>query len=99
MQVLTSGTDSSLRVWDLCGKTGLRDFLLCDHTIRVRDAKARKAGATACCYSPDGAKVACGAQDGSVQIWKLKGRAHNYLRPDGWPRDAHARGTDVRSRV
>ena len=39
MQVLTSGTDSSLRVWDLCGKTGLRDFLLCDHTIRVRDAK------------------------------------------------------------
>ena len=57
------------------------------------------AGATACCYSPDGAKVACGAQDGSVQIWKLKGRAHNYLRPDGCQRDAHARGTDVRSRV
>jgi pSer/pThr/pTyr-binding forkhead associated (FHA) protein len=99
MQCLTSGMDGSLRIWDLCGKTGLRDFLLCDHTIRVRDKGARKIAATACCYSPDGRKVACGAADGSVQIWQLKGRAHNYLRPDACARTAHRPSTDASGAV
>ena len=99
MQCLTSGMDGSLRIWDLCGKTGLRDFLLCDHTIRVRDKGARKVAATACCYSPDGRKVACGAADGSVQIWQLKGRAHNYLRPDACARTAHRPSTDASGAV
>lgn len=99
MQCLTSSMDGSLRVWDLCGKTGLRDFLLCDHTIRVRNKGARKVAATACCYSPAGEKVACGAADGSVQVWNLKGRAHNYLRPDGCARNAHRPGTDAAGAV
>ena len=97
--VLDFGMDGSLRIWDLCGKTGLRDFLLCDHTIRVRDKGARKVAATACCYSPDGRKVACGAADGSVQIWQLKGRAHNYLRPDACARNAHRPSTDASGAV
>ena len=42
MQCLTSGMDGSLRIWDHGGKTGLRDFLLCDHTIRVRDKGREK---------------------------------------------------------
>ncbi len=55
--------------------------------------------ATACCYSPDGRKVACGAADGSVQIWQLKGRAHNYLRPDACARTAHRPSTDASGAV
>ncbi|KAH8092076.1 nucleotide binding protein [Aureococcus anophagefferens] len=79
--------------------TGLRDFLLCDHTIRVRDKGARKCAATAVAYSPDGRRVCCGAADGSLQIFQLKGRAHNYLRPDACLRLAHTPGTDVAGAV
>ncbi|KAJ1448096.1 WD40-repeat-containing domain protein [Pelagophyceae sp. CCMP2097] len=99
MQCLTSGRDGSVRIWDLCGKTGLRDYLLCDQTIRVRDKAARKCSATCVTYSPDGKRVACGAADGSLQLWQTAsatlGRAHNYLRPDARVDSAHSPGTDA----
>ena len=65
MVCATSSTEGSVRIWDLCGKTGLRDYLLCDQVIRVRDAHAKKVGATSVCYSPDGRVVAAGCADGS----------------------------------
>ena len=84
MLCLTSGMDGSLRLWDLCGKTGLRDFLHCEATIRVRDKGARKCAATACaslfsgvslCLAPAArtpAQVLAGRQEGRVRRGRRK---------------------------
>ena len=98
-RVATSAIDGSVRLWDLCGKTGLRDWLFSETAIRVKDASNRKAAATAMAFAPDGRSIACAANDGSLQLWGLKGRAHAYHRPDAVVREAHARGTDASGAV
>ena len=92
-RVGTCGVDGSVRLWDLCGKTGLRDWLFCETSIRVKDARARKAAATAMSFAPDGRSLVCAANDGSLQFWHLK--AGSYHRPDAVQRDAHRPGTDA----
>lgn len=89
MRCGTCSMDGSVRLWDLCGKTGLRDVLFCEQVVRVRDKKARKTAATAFCFRPDGRVVVAGCADGSLQMWGIKGRAHSYVRPDSRA-DAHS---------
>ena len=89
-RVLTSGLDGSLRLWDLNGKTGLRDELYCDAAVKLRDAKGGKADATSCAYSPDGGVVYAGAADGAVHAWSVRGRGSSYARPDASTRAAGA---------
>lgn len=99
MRCATSSVDGSVRLWDLCGKTGLRDYLLCEATIRCKDKAARKTAATTMAFSPDGKLVAAGCADGSVQYWQIRGRAHSYIRPDGCARQAHEASTDASGSV
>lgn len=99
MRCATSSVDGSVRLWDLCGRTGLRDYLFCEATIRCKDKAARKTAATTMAFSPDGKLVAAGCADGSVQYWQIRGRAHSYIRPDGCTRQAHAASTDASGSV
>lgn len=39
------------------------------HIMKPKTQQGRKTIPTACCYSNDGRWVACGCQDGSIQIW------------------------------
>jgi WD40 repeat protein len=100
MRVLTSSLDGSLRIWDLNGKTGLRDELQCDTVVRVRNARGLKAEATACAYAPDGGALYAGTNDGAVHAWGVK-RGSAYARPDASTRatgaGAAARGASIGS--
>jgi WD40 repeat protein len=89
-QVLSCSSDGTLRTWDLNGPTALEDRLVCKQVFKLKDARGKRVGATACAHDPDGCDyIVGGAADGSIHFWAPnKGSA---ARPD-LIRSAHSGG-------
>jgi hypothetical protein len=93
--ILTSSLDGSIRWWNLKGKT-IFEELCCGEVIKPRNDRAQRVGVTAASISGDGRVIACGCEDGSVQLWNVKPPGSKYVRPDGCARTtAHAPGSEV----
>jgi len=91
--VLTAGFDGTAKLWDtrsgaalrtLCGRArreaAARRFATVEDAIRWLD----KVGLTTAVFSPDGSRVATGAEDGTVEVWDTQ--AGTLL----WSQAAHA---------
>lgn len=89
--VVTASIDSSIRFWNLNGKT-IFDDLVCGDVIRFKNSRGLKAAVTAATFSRDGRVVFGATDDGSLQLFNVKGAGHKYLRPDSWVKSGHKGG-------
>ena len=62
-EFITCSIDGSIRLWDV------GDGKKHKNIIKPRNAQGKKAEPTTCTYSRDGNMVACGCDDGSIQMW------------------------------
>lgn len=62
-EFMTCSIDGSVRLWDI------NDGKKHKSIIKPRNAQGKKAVPNACAYSRDGNMVACGCDDGSIQMW------------------------------
>lgn len=88
-EFMTCSNDSSVRLWNV--NTDCKKH---KHIMKPKTQQGRKTIPTACCYSNDGRWVACGCQDGSIQIWDHN---KNFVNVAMVNRTAHMNGTDTSS--
>lgn len=62
-EFMTCSIDGSVRLWDV------NDGKKHKSIIKPRNAQGKKAEPNSCAYSRDGNLVACGCDDGSIQMW------------------------------
>jgi WD40 repeat protein len=62
-EFLTCSIDGSIRLWDINDEKKHKNI------IKPRNAQGKKAEPTSCTYSRDGNFIACGCDDGSIQMW------------------------------
>jgi WD40 repeat protein len=90
---ITSSRDSTIRVWDLYSKpNGIHAELTHTHILRAKTFKNHKITVNCCNYSPDGNKIIGGVNDGSLQLWSIKG---SYWRPDIYIKEAHKACSEI----
>lgn len=85
-EYLTCSQDSTCRIWDLYRPRGHKGLIKC------RAQNGVKTVPSACAYSREGAAVACGCVDGSIQMWD---RRKNFVNPSLVLRKAHAPGSEI----
>ncbi|CAG2190899.1 Gastrulation defective protein 1 homolog,WD repeat-containing protein 70 [Mytilus edulis] len=88
-EFMTCSNDASVRLWDV--NTGCKKH---KNIMKPKTQQGRKCIPTACCYSTDGRWIACGCQDGSIQIWDHN---KNFVNVGMVSRTAHMNGTDTSS--
>jgi WD40 repeat protein len=71
--LLTSGADGSMRLWDAARVGDARGAQR--SVVKPQLARPGRVRVTACAFSPDGAMIAGGVTDGSVQIFPASGSA------------------------
>lgn len=87
-EFLTASSDGTCRLWDV-------DQPLCHKSlIRVKGKNGLKVCPTTCGYNRDGNLVACGAQDGSLQMWDHR---KLFVNTSLLVRDAHTPGEAITS--
>lgn len=62
-EFMTCSIDGSVRLWDINNKMQHKSI------IKPRNVQGKKAEPNACAYSRDGNLIACGCDDGSLQLW------------------------------
>ncbi|EFN72012.1 Gastrulation defective protein 1-like protein [Camponotus floridanus] len=87
-EYLTCSQDSTCRIWILYRPRGHKSLIKC------RAQNGVKTIPTTCAYSREGAAVACGCIDGSIQMWD---RRKNFVNPSLILRGAHAQGNEISS--
>jgi len=87
-EYLTCSQDSTCRIWILYRPRGHKSLIKC------RAQNGVKTIPTTCAYSREGAAVACGCVDGSIQMWD---RRKNFVNPSLMLRGAHAQGNEISS--
>lgn len=87
-EYLTCSQDSTCRIWILYRPRGHKSLIKC------RAQNGVKTIPTTCAYSREGAAVACGCIDGSIQMWDHR---KNFVNPSLMLRDAHAQGNEISS--
>ncbi|XP_050456705.1 gastrulation defective protein 1 homolog [Cataglyphis hispanica] len=87
-EYLTCSQDSTCRIWILYRPRGHKNLIKC------RAQNGVKTIPTTCAYSREGAAVACGCIDGSIQMWD---RRKNFVNPSLMLRGAHAQGNEISS--
>ncbi|KAL6429311.1 hypothetical protein ACFW04_008191 [Cataglyphis niger] len=87
-EYLTCSQDSTCRIWILYRPRGHKNLIKC------RAQNGVKTIPTTCAYSREGAAVACGCVDGSIQMWD---RRKNFVNPSLMLRGAHAQGNEISS--
>lgn len=87
-EYLTCSQDSTCRIWNLYRPRGHKSLIKC------RAQNGVKTIPTTCAYSREGAAVACGCIDGSIQMWDHR---KNFVNPSLVLRGAHAQGSEVSS--
>lgn len=87
-EYLTCSQDSTCRIWILYRPRGHKSLIKC------RAQNGVKTVPTTCAYSREGAAVACGCIDGSIQMWD---RRKNFVNPSLILRGAHAQGNEISS--
>ncbi|XP_066151399.1 gastrulation defective protein 1 homolog [Euwallacea fornicatus] len=66
-EFLTTSSDGTVRTWDFWGEGKQHK-----HIIKCRAQNGLKTSPTAISYHRDGKVVACGCNDGSIQLWDLR---------------------------
>lgn len=87
-EFLTASADGTCRLWEFGQPLGHKSIM------KVKGKNGLKANPTTCCYSRDGNLVACGAEDGSLQMWDHR---KMFVNTCLLVRDAHAMGEAVTS--
>ncbi|KAM0731301.1 Gastrulation defective protein 1-like protein [Formica fusca] len=87
-EYLTCSQDSTCRIWILYRPRGHKNLIKC------RAQNGVKTIPTTCAYSREGAAIACGCIDGSIQMWD---RRKNFVNPSLMLRGAHAQGNEISS--
>lgn len=87
-EYMTCSQDSTCRIWILYRPRGHKSLIKC------RAQNGVKTIPTTCAYSREGAAVACGCIDGSIQMWDHR---KNFVNPSLLLRDAHAQGNEISS--
>lgn len=87
-EFLTASADGTCRLWDFGHPLSHRSIM------KVKGKNGLKANPTSCGYSRDGNLVACGAEDGSLQMWDHR---KMFVNTCLLVRDAHATGEAVTS--
>ncbi|KAL4433682.1 hypothetical protein ABPG75_000123 [Micractinium tetrahymenae] len=64
---LTCSEDGTLRVWDVMEITQKT-------VVKPQLAKPGRVSVTSCAYSADGRLIAAGLQDGTIQLWDVRGK-------------------------
>ena len=87
-EYLTCSQDSTCRIWNLYRPRSHKNLIKC------RAQNGVKTIPTTCAYSREGAAVACGCIDGSIQMWDHR---KNFVNPSLVLRGAHAQSSEVSS--
>ena len=88
---ITSGRDSTVRIWDIYSKPmGIDQEIMQTTVLKAKTNKNHKIPVNSCCYSHDGNLILGGVNDGSFQFWSHK---NSYWKPDIYIPDAHKPGT------
>ncbi|KYQ50982.1 Gastrulation defective protein 1 like protein [Trachymyrmex zeteki] len=87
-EYLTCSQDSTCRIWNLYRPRSHKNLVKC------RAQNGVKTIPTTCAYSREGAAVACGCIDGSIQMWDHR---KNFVNPSLVLRGAHAQSSEVSS--
>jgi len=87
-EYLTCSQDSTCRIWNLYRPRAHKNLIKC------RAQNGVKTIPTTCAYSREGAAVACGCIDGSIQMWDHR---KNFVNPSLVLRGAHASSSEVSS--
>lgn len=87
-EYMTCSQDSTCRIWNLYRPRGHKSLIKC------RAQNGVKTIPTTCAYSREGAAVACGCIDGSIQMWDHR---KNFVNPSLVLRGAHAQASEVSS--
>lgn len=87
-EFLTSGADSTLRIWETLSYRKPR------HTIKTRATGGLRTIPTTCTYNRDGTLIVAGCLDGSIQMWDTRKVFVNPLRTI---RDAHKKSSEITS--
>jgi len=87
-EYLTCSQDSTCRIWVLYRPRGHKNLIKC------RAQNGVKTIPTTCAYSREGAAVACGCIDGSIQMWDHR---KNFVNPSLILRNAHMQGSEISS--
>ncbi|XP_020278179.1 gastrulation defective protein 1 homolog [Pseudomyrmex gracilis] len=87
-EYLTCSQDSTCRIWSLFRPRGHKSLIKC------RAQNGVKTVPTTCAYSREGAAVACGCIDGSIQMWDHR---KNFVNPSLILRNAHMQSSEISS--
>ena len=92
---ITSGRDSTIRIWDIYSKPmGIDQELMQTTVLKARTNKNHKIPINCCNYSQDGNLIIGGVNDGSLQMWSSKS---NHWKPDIYIPDAHKFNSEITS--
>ena len=90
--VMTSSHDGSIRFWDLAHGKAVFNELCCGDVIKLRSTHKQRVAVTASTLSPDGRFIVGAGDDGSLQLFNVRGAGHKYVRADAAVTSAHAPG-------